>query len=75
MFPRKLSGFGAAAKSFPVFALFVPLCGFARDFLPLPLASLLIPFSFFLQEAYRFFHRRAGNDWNVGRIMELTDYG
>ena len=31
--------------------------------------------SFFLQEAHRFFHRRAGNDRNVGRIMELTDYG
>ena len=37
------------------------------------LASVLIPFGFFLQEAYRFFHRRAGNDRNLGRIMELTD--
>jgi hypothetical protein len=86
MFPRKLSGFGAAAKSFPAFAL---LCLFAAvpisplfaalrlcvRFFASSLASELIPFSFFLQEAYRFFHRRAGNDRNVGRIMELTDYG
>jgi len=76
-------------RSFAVVVFLCLLCLFAAIRIPLlfaplrlcvrffasSLASVLSPFRFFLQEAYRFFHRRAGNDRNVGRIMELTDYG
>jgi hypothetical protein len=69
--------------SFKTFGCFVSFCKKSLPVIVSFVISVLVlwvrsPFQssvFFIQKAHRFFHRRAGNDWNVRRIMELANDG